>query len=411
MRIKMLTLLTAFVLLCAFGTACADEEGAPIAPPPSGPIEPSSRFDYQTSFEEGEPGRNAGPINQTAVGIPGFPVMAIGHQMRLRYSEFDLRFRVVDGDSEKPLYVQSGFKQRSPGGWLPGAVTEFDHNGIHYRISYIVAPSNPQPIDLMSIELENTSKERAKGALRMFFDGAPSLELKGSLISDRGKPLAHLIPAPEKAGRIMRDHGVVDPRATAYGVWSPAGRTGWYGMPIEYKIKLKQDRVRVFLCFHGTPGIAGFAPSVTPVPPREIIAEVEGDPNPRKLKVEKPSVLEFDGSDADGDGYLHIKVTATPESRQPAILNDIFFFPPGTVLDHDKLLRNELTKDASFHLIVGADRPAQPELALEGADPTVAALQFDYAPDLAPGERKSYEIRLPAIDRPELQCYGNPNHP
>ncbi|MCX6377261.1 MAG: hypothetical protein NTU88_14720, partial [Armatimonadetes bacterium] len=68
-------------------------------------------------------------------------------------------------------------------------------------------------------------------------------------------------------------------------------------------------------------------------------------------------------------------------------------------------------KDASFHLIVGVDRPAQPELANEGLDPTVTALQLDYAPDLAPGEKRSYEIRLPAIDRPETMCYGNPYHP
>ncbi|MCX6376292.1 MAG: hypothetical protein NTU88_09730, partial [Armatimonadetes bacterium] len=337
-RITPMTVFTILVLLCAVGIACSEEKGVPIAPPPYGPIEPSSQLEYQTSFEQGEPGRNAGPINQTAVGVPGFPVMAIGHQMRLRYSEFDLRFRVLDGKSEKLLYLQPNFKQTCPGGWLPGAITDFDHGGIHYRIGYIVVPSDPQPVDVLSIELENTSKEARKGGLRVFFDGAPSLELKDSIISDRGKPLAYLTPLPERAEQISRDYGIVDPRATPYGVWSPAGRTGWYGMPIEYRIKLKEKQVRVFLCFHGTPAIAGFPPSVWPVPPREIIAEVEGDPNPQKLKVEKPSVLEFDGSDADGDGYLHIKVTATPESRQPAILNDIFFFPPGTKLDHDKLL-------------------------------------------------------------------------
>ena len=408
-RIAMTTLFI-FTLLAIVAIACAEDGRVPIAPPVTGAIEPSSRLEYQTSFEQGEPGRNAGPINQTAVGVPGFPVMAIGHLMRLRYSEFDLRFRVIEDGVEKVLYTRPNFRQTSPGGWLPGAITDFDSGGMHYRIGYIVVPSDPQPIDLIRIEIENISKDSRKGGLRVLFDGAPTLELKDSLISDRGKPLAYLTPLPEKLVQIQREFGVVDPRATPFGVWSPAGRTGWYGMPIEYKIKLT-DKARVFLCFHGTPAIAGFPPSIQPVPPREVIAEVEGDPNPQRLKVEKPSVLEFDGADADGDGYVHIKVTATPESRQPAILNDIFFFPPGTKLDHDKLLRNELTKDASFHVIVGMDRPAQPESATEGLDPTVTALQLDYAPELAPGEKRAYEIRLPAIDRPETMCYGNPYHP
>lgn len=403
-------LLAVLAVLCLIGAAHSDEGGVPIAPPPYGVIEPASQFEYQTSFEQGEPGRNAGPVNQTAAGVPGFPVMAIGHQMRLRYSEFDLRFRVVDGGVEKTLYTQPNFRQHCPDGWLPGAITEFDHKGVHYRIGYVVAPSSPQPIDIFSLDMENTSKAPAKGGLRVLFDGAPTVELKDSIVSDRGKPLAYLTPLPEKSGQITRDYGVVDPRTTPYGVWSPAGRTGWYGMPIEYKIKLK-EKARVFLVFHGTPGIAGFPPSVWPVPPREIIAEVEGDPNPQRLKVEQPTVLEFDGSDTDGDGYLHIKVQATPESRQPAILNDIFFFPAGTKLDHDKLIRNELTTDASFHLIPGMDRPCQPELATEGKDPTLTALQLDYAPDLMPGEKKHYELRLPAIDRPETMCYGNPYHP
>jgi len=404
----------AFVLalLISSAVALADGGPVPIAPPPYAPIDPAHQFEYHTSFEEGFPGRNAGPINQTSVGIPGFPVTAIGHQMRVRYSEFDLRFRVLEGDKEKLLYVQPNFRQRSPGGWLPGAITEFDFGGVHYTIGYVVAPSDPQPVDLFSIRLKNTSSERKTGALRVLFDGAPTLGLKDSLISDRGKPLAVLEPAPEQARQIWRESGVVDPRCTPYGAWTPAGRSGWYGMPIEYLIKAENGKqFRVCLCFHGTPGIAGFSPSTWPVPNREVVAEVEGDPGRQTLLIDKPSVLEFDGSDTDGDGYIRVKVKATPESRQPAMLNDIFFFAPGAKIDHAKLLTNALTNDALFHVVCGHDRPTAVQQTTEGVDPTVTALQLDYTPDLAPGEEKWYEIRLPAIDKPELQTYGNPYHP
>ncbi len=409
--VPMIVLFVSMLLLIA-GIALADDGPAPIAPPPYAPVDPAHQLEYNTSFEEGYPGRNAGPINQTSVGIPGFPVTAIGHQMRVRYSEFDLRFRVLDGGSEKRLYVQPNFNQHSPGGWLPGAISEFDTNGVHYTISYIVAPGSPQPLDLYQIKLKNTSNERKTGALRVLFDGAPTLQLEESLISDRGKPLAVLSPVPEATQRIWRESGIVDPRCTPYGAWTPPGRSGWYGMPIEYMIKADQGKsFRVFLCFQGTPGIAGFAPSTWPVPNREIIAEVEGDPNKQTLLVDKASVLEFDGSDTDGDGYIRIKVRATPHSRQPAVLNGIFVFPPDTRLDHAKLLSGELTKDALRHVIPGLDRPAAVQITQEGADPTVAALQLDYAPELSPGEEKTYEIRMPAIDKPELQTYGNPYHP
>ena len=420
------------ILALIASCACADQVGAPLVPPP-GPIEPTARLQYHTSFEEGFPGRNAGPINQTSVGVPGWPVTAIGHQMRLRYSEFDLRFRVVDGDSEKRLYTLPGFKQTSPGGWLPGAITEFDHNGVHYRVGYIVAPNDPQPVDLISIRLENTTKDAKKGALRVLFDGAPTVKLENGVISDRGKPLAALVGEPSKAGQIWRDSGIVDPRATAAGVWFPAHRNGFYGTPIHYKIKMNPpfvppyqggtkgggEKALVTLCFHGTPPISGFPPSTWPVPNREVIVQVEGGGEPRKLLVDKQTVLEFDGSDTDGDGYMDIKVRATPESRQPAILGDIFLFAPGSIppgmipggIDHDKLFARQLDDIAIKHIICGYDRPAQVELTQEGMDPTVAALQLDYAPDLAPGEKRDYEIRLPAIDKPELQCYGNPYHP
>lgn len=409
--VKMLEFAILLMLLLVPLAVAADGR-VPIAPPPYGPIDAAAQFEYHTSFEEGEPGRNAGPINQTSVGIPGFPVTAIGHQMRLRYSEFEMRFRVLDGGAEKLLYVQPNFRQRSPGGWLPGAVSEFDSNGIHYTISYIVAPSDPQPIDIFSIKLKNTSDTAKKGGLRVFLDGAPTLEVRDAVVSDRGKPLAFLAPQPEKAQQIWRAHGVVDPRATPYGAWCPAGRTGWYGTPIEYKIRIEEGkRFKTFLCFHGTPQIAGFPPSTWPVPSWEVIAEVEGTAQRQILKIDKPSVLEFDGADTDGDGYVNIKVAATPESRQPAVLNDIFLFPPGTKLDHGKLLTNALTGDALYHLVPGHDRPTAVQQTTEGVDPTVSAMQLDYTPELKPGEERAYEVRLPAIDKPELQTYGNPYHP
>lgn len=392
------------------GRAAAEEGRIPIAPAPYGPIEASSQFEFQTSFEEGWPGRNAGPINQTALGIPGFPVTAIGHQMRVRYSEFELRWRIVDGQSESPLYIQPNFRQRSPEGWLPGAITEFDHDGIHYRIGHIVSPASPQPVDLYTIELKNTTDTVRRGALKAMFDGAPTLKAEGDLIADRGKPLALLVPPSEKIDQVWRDHGVVDSRATPFGAWTPPGRTGWYGQPIEYMIK-SPAASRIALVFRGTPGIAGFPPSVWPVPDREITAQVEGDTTSQTLKVNKAAALEFNGRDTDGDGYIRISVRATPGSRQPAILNDIYVFPEAGQINHEKLIAGTPETSPTLHIPCGADRPRAVQETTEGVDPTVASLQLSYAPELKPGESRSYEIRLPAIDKPELQTYGNPFHP
>lgn len=400
------------IMMLAVVAAAFGDEPVPIAPPPQTATNPAEQFEYLTSFEEGEPGRNAGPVNQTSVGIPGWPVMAIGHQMRLRYSEFEMRFRVGESDKAKPLYVLPRFRQASPGGWLPGAVTEFEHDGVAYRIGYVTCPSEPQPIDVMWIDLTNTAGEQRRGQLHILLDGAPTLEIKESVLADRGKPLAYLTPEPEKAVRIWRNAGVVDPRATPYGAWTPPGRSGWYGMPIEYKVKVgRGNKAQVFLGFRGTPQIAGFPPSRWPVPGREIIAEVEGDSNRPRIKADPPSAVGFNASDSDGDEYVSIAVKAAPESNQPAMLNDIWVFPPDAKIAPAELLGNTPPKGATLHIPVGADAPRNVETTTEGLDPTVSALSLDYTPELAPAEKKHYEIRLTAIDRPELQCYGNPYHP
>jgi hypothetical protein len=64
--------------------------------------------------------------------------------MRVRYSEFEMRFQMP---GEKFIHTLPNFKQVSPGNWLPGAQSEWDKKGVHYTVTYINTPGVPQSLD------------------------------------------------------------------------------------------------------------------------------------------------------------------------------------------------------------------------------------------------------------------------
>ncbi len=192
---------------------------------------------WQTSFDEFEIGRHA-PINsQGVVGVPGWPVMPFGYQMNIRYSEFELNFRVEQEGKQIKPYTLPNFRQRALDGYLPAVLTDFTHQEIKYQITYMSCPGNPQPIDIIDLQIENTGHTIGKSNILINMDGAPSLKLDGNLIEDRGKPLVVLDGMPEEIRPLERETGLVDPRCTPAGEgWlgkdSAHWRDGYYGMPI-----------------------------------------------------------------------------------------------------------------------------------------------------------------------------------
>jgi hypothetical protein len=212
---------------------------------------------FETTFWELRPQRLAAEDRYTGVGVPGWPVTGFGNAMLARYSEFDLRFSLANGEQDELAPSQQpGFTQYCPGDWLPGVISEWETDGVQYRITYISIPNDPKPIDLYRIEFTNNSDVAKNSQLQVTLDGAPTLEVKGDLIVDRGKPLIVMDP-PVPYERIARPAGVVDPRTTASCAWGPGTplidkwkkhRTGWYGMPIEYLLSCESGQpLQVFV--------------------------------------------------------------------------------------------------------------------------------------------------------------------
>ena len=448
--------------------------GTRVSPPPNDAQRERFGYkplDFQTTFNEAHLGRHAPINNQTAVGIPGTVPLAFSYLMRARYSEFDMRFGLLsdDGEEIRP-YILDNFKQESPCGWMPGCINQWDHGGIHYNVSVITVPNDPQPFDLYAISLKNTANRPQSGRLIVTLDGAPALKAEGDLISDRDKPMVIMDPVVP-TDRIARPIGCVDPRTTTAAPWEHDAprttiwlrhRNGWYGTPIEYMMKVyKGEQLQVFLGYSGVPNITTpnwdeprdkMEPDIrdlhSPMP-REVIASVEGDPHPQKLKLErlKHVVQRFVGEDTDGDGYIKISVRATPESRQPAMLSwirayktDLELSPDVVEADVDGTIGEfiiesehhaggpgaflrEMKSEADAQEMIGALLRYEVDVGRDfndgiaglhngfGKDPTVFALRLHYTPALDSGEERQYLLRVPAIDRPEPAPYGNPHHP
>ncbi len=392
---------------------------------------------FETTFWELRPGRLA-PINtRTAVGVPGWPVIGFGYLMRARYSEFEMRFSALgkDGEERSP-HILSNFHQVSPADWLPGVVSEWDDDGVHYRVSYIVVPNDLQPMDLYQILLKNPTAREVRGNLLVTLNGASTLAAKNDLIAAQGKPLLVMDPRV-RVQRIARPTGCVDPRATSSGTWGSGSphidewrthRTGWYGMPIEYLLQVAPGQSQqLFLGFDDSPIMReccwdtaeeNIDPEILALNKdkgQEVVATVEGDPASQQISLPpaQRTILRFVGRDTDGDGYIRVSVRATPESRQPAVLAVLWAFGLEVQISTDDLLAGQGEERSHCRIDVGDDMPwdIEREWRHIGADPTAFALRLHYRPTLAPGEERTYLLRLPAIDKPEAAPYGQPWRP
>ena len=371
-------------------------------------------LDFQTSFEEARLGAYAPVNSQTSIGLPGVVPIAYSNLMRLRGSEFELLFEMGDDGPREP-WLREGFRQRSPEDWLPGCVSEWDAEGVHYEVGLIMVPNDPQPVDVVRIVLRNDNTVPRRAALATTIDGAPTLLARDDLISDHDKPLILMNP-PARVERLARKSGCLDPRTKAAILHNPAMpsiwpdwewmscRVGFYGMPVEYILRVEDDQpLQVLVGFHAN----------TPMVCRELEVSVEGDPNSQRVDLfdeaaphARPHMLartglRFVGRDLDGDGAIRVRVCATDAYRQRAVLNVVGAYDIATPVSVEDFLLDHNLPEARVRINVGADASSQADLRSAGLDPTAHALRLHYDPMLQPGEERTYELRFPAIDRPE----------
>ena len=102
---------------------------------------------FQTTFEETRLASRAPIDSRTAIGVPGTIPLDFNWMMFCRYSEFGMLFTVATDEGEKNPYVLDNFRQVCPEGWLPGCISTWDHQGIHYQVSVIMVPGEPQPFE------------------------------------------------------------------------------------------------------------------------------------------------------------------------------------------------------------------------------------------------------------------------
>jgi hypothetical protein len=82
-----------------------------------------------------------------------------------------------------------------------------------------------------------------------------------------------------------------------------------------------------------------------------------------------------------------------------AVLNLIRAFEEDTPISREEVLADD-GRERSVHWInCGADFPTEVNRLTDRRDPTVFGLRLSYRPRRAPGERRQYLLKLPAIDR------------
>ena len=417
--IKRLHLLAIAVLFLSvvesiFGTQ--DDWSVKVPSPPSAKVQLQygyTFFDYQSSFDQAQVGLTA-PINrQTSIGVYGFIPMAYDYTMRVRYSEMIVRFEMLTDKGLRLPYVMPGFDQKCVADWLPGCVSQWNHEGIDYQVGVLMVPNDPLPVDVYQVVIKNNSDRMQKAALAVTLDCAPTTKLKGNLISDRSMPLCVMDPvAPVET--IWRDSGCVNPRANPSVPWHPGAtvswpnreflscRISWYGEPIEYLLKTKpNESLQVFLGYQ-TPSNTLCA---------EVLASIEGDLQTQtaltpfvagSTNLENDRrVLRFVGKDQDGDGYIKVSTQSTENFQQRVLLSAIKAYENDAEVTVENITKGEDLPQARHDINVGADAPSQINLKSVGRDPTVHSLRILYCPELQPGEEKTYTLKMPAVNRPE----------
>jgi hypothetical protein len=396
---------------------------------------------FRTSFEECSPMRNSAANEWSAFGVMGGnnDFNAMGREMWVRYPAFELVFRLYkDGKEVKPDSLDS-FRLGLVNNRLPAIWGAWQDNGLAYKVSVMTVPSKENGnYDLYKIDIQNPTKEAKTSDLVVGLDGSPDLRLEDGVVRGLGDSAFLIADEPANKELVLRDWGLCDKRAKAYTTsfseetkkgWDCPGaqtiRLGYDGLPVVYRFKAdKGMKYRVYLSMPldiWEPK-AYYLPEPKDTGDQILELQVEGCPTQtidtveyaRKhgaKNAEHPIWNIFLGAafqgaaDQNGDGYIEVRSGAAPNSKKChfTLLGLIHVFAEGTAIENDaKVFSGEMNSQCVWRIDVGAT-PEQSwnNQYYDASDIGLARLKLNYMTAVAPGEIKTYWLKVPPIHRRE----------
>jgi hypothetical protein len=404
---------------------------------------------FRTSFEECAPMRNSAANEWSAFGVMGGnkDFNAMGRDMWVRYPAFELVFRLYkDGKEVKPDSLDS-FRLGLVNNRLPAIWGAWQDNGLSYKVSVMTVPSPENGnYDLYKLEIQNPTDKPVNSDLVVGLDGSPDLRLEDGVVRGLGDAAFLIVDPPGETEMFLRDYGLCDKRAKGYWAtrrdevkkgWDCPGiqsyRLGFDGLPVVYRFKAEKGaKYHVYLSMP----IDVQSPKAYYLPiPQEIgdqilELQVEGCPTQtvdaiehlqkRDNKVSKNLYrAQFMGAgfhgatDQNGDGYIEVRsgVSANSKKCHYSVLGMIYVFSENTQIENNaKVLSGEMNSQCVWRIDVGAT-PEQwwnnqkydvgDNQKYGASDVGLARLKLNYTGTVAPGEIKTYWLKVPPIHRRE----------
>ena len=350
----------------------------------------------------------------------------MGRELWVRYPAFDLTFRLYDGDREiRPGQLKS-FRLGLVENRMPGIWGGWQHEGLFYKVSVMTIPSaDLGNFDLYKLQVQNPGGEPKTSKLVAGIDGPPDLRLEEGVVRALGASAFAVADSPAKSCLALRPWGLCDKRAKAYQLGPGPGKTeaaiarcriGLDGLPVVYRFQAEKSKKYV-VYLAATPEIWGHYLE-KPEKSGDLVFEyrVEGC-EPKTLDwsdwirtKNEPLCAGFeDACDVNGDGYIEVSAGVAAGSRiRHTRLSAIYVFPAGTRVEKlEDVYSGAMNAKCVFHISVGATPEQGPaNQDYDHSDVNLARLKLAYGETIAPGQTKTWWLRVPSIHRREPVSMG-----
>jgi hypothetical protein len=387
---------------------------------------------YDSHFEETAPGRNSASNEWSAYGVTGGnnAFNCMGRDMCVRYPAYDLVFRIYEEAKEVCPGDLDSFRLGLVRDKLPAIWGRWEYGGAVYEVSVMAVPSDTKgnAFDLYKIVIQNPTQTPIQSKLVVGLDGPPDMRLEGDVLRGLGDAPFLLADPPQNSWLLTRDWGLEDKRAKSYdrdGVpdaYDPAfgsTRIGLDGLPVVYRIRAgKDEHYTIYV------GAIPFINKLLPQPQKagDLIFkyEVEGAA-PQTVdwieysgKQPPPICLRFDGArDTNGDGYIQIRAGNAENSRlKHTRLSAIYVFPSGiTIKDKAAVYSGSMNKQCVRFIDVGCTPEEDSRNQLyDKSDVGLCRFHLSYGGRMAPGENRTYWLKVPPIHRRQPASMGAISH-
>jgi hypothetical protein len=268
---------------------------------------------------------------------------------------------------------------------IPAARIAWRHGPVAVSAVAYRVPAWPAGIDLVTVRLEETKGDRARGSLVLSLpEGA---RIGGEAVFAGSRRILAL-PERARAAQEMRPWGYLDEAQALPGWATPKSgfdpafaniRAGMGGVSILYRFAAPPSR--------DSNVVLGFCESYwSSAGSRFMSCKVEGagteivDPLARWGRHQPGGAL-FEGSDTNGDGWLEVLVLPGPGTPDlNPILNAIWVFEPGLEIDPGEVITGRMNAFAERYVDVGGEQD----------QPIVPGGKLEYAFLLEPGGTEEY---------------------